>query len=64
MREPLLFVNFLRASNFCKVDRWPDRIAAKINTAICEFLAVEHKANDGDADTGIVICGFVGDGHN
>lgn len=63
-REPPLFVNFLSASNFWNVNCWPDRIAAKINPAICEFLAVEHRANDGDADTGIVICDFVGEGHN
>lgn len=62
--EPPLFVNFLSASNFWKVGCWPDRIAAKINPAICEYLAVDHKVANGNADTGIVIYDFVGDDRN
>ncbi|KAL8817810.1 MAG: hypothetical protein Q9191_008072 [Dirinaria sp. TL-2023a] len=63
------FINFLTASNFWKVGCWPDRIAAKLNPAIVEYLCrchneVEGEGGDGkvvgDGSTGIVVCDWVG----
>ena len=58
------FVNFLTASNFWKVECWPDRIAAKLNPAIIEHLCLRHNEEGeegrGDGSTGIVICDWVG----
>jgi len=57
-----LFVNFLSASNFWKVNCWPDRIAGKINPSVTEHLAVEHKVDGGKAGTGVIVTDFVGEG--
>ena len=67
------FINFLTASNFWKVGCWPDRIAAKLNPAIVEFLCTRHNEIQGDGEavaeqakpvgdgsTGIVVCDWVG----
>lgn len=67
------FINFLTASNFWKVGCWPDRIAAKLNPAIVEFLCLRHNETEGgegdaaeqarkvgDGSTGIVVCDWVG----
>ncbi|KAF8542695.1 PLC-like phosphodiesterase [Trichophaea hybrida] len=62
--QPPLFINFLSGSNFWKVDTWPDKIAAKINPAITEYLAVDSKVDGGNAGTGIVIYDFAGEGGN
>ncbi|KAF8249284.1 PLC-like phosphodiesterase [Wilcoxina mikolae CBS 423.85] len=62
--QPPLFINFLSGSNFWKVDTWPDRIAAKINPAITEYLAVDSKVDGGNSGTGIVIYDFAGEGGN
>jgi len=69
------YINFLTASNFWKVGCWPDRIAAKLNPAIVEYLCIKHNeitdpdkmdtgqvARTGDGSTGIVVCDWVG--HN
>lgn len=62
------YINFLTASNFWKVGCWPDRIAAKLNPAIVEYLCTKHNEFDGgngscgDGSTGIVVCDWVG--HN
>ncbi|KAI9808546.1 MAG: hypothetical protein M1825_003695 [Sarcosagium campestre] len=64
------FVNFLSASNFWKVGCWPEKIAAKLNPAIVDFLCRQHhsaEANEkagttGDGSTGIVVCDWVGNG--
>ena len=59
-----LYLNFLSASNFWKVGCWPDKIAAKINPHVVEFLCVKHKAEQGasgDGGVGIVVCDWVGD---
>lgn len=56
-----LFLNFLSASNFWKVGCWPDRIAAKINPAVVEWLACDHRVDGGRGDTGVVVCDFVGE---
>ena len=58
------FINFLTASNFWKMGCWPDRIAARLNPAIVEYLCLKHnigKASpEGDGSTGIVVCDWVG----
>jgi 1-phosphatidylinositol phosphodiesterase len=61
------FINFLSASNFWKAGCWPDRIAAKVNPSIIDWLCRKHneaagigKADAGDGSTGIVVCDWVG----
>ncbi|KAL9130986.1 MAG: hypothetical protein Q9217_000975 [Psora testacea] len=60
------YINFLTASNFWKMGCWPDRIAAKLNPAIVEYLCLKHNEADdgssmrGDGSTGIVVCDWVG----
>jgi 1-phosphatidylinositol phosphodiesterase len=62
------FVNFLSASNFFNTNCWPEKIAAKVNPAIIEYLCVNHgeggrgpnKLGVGDACTGIVVTDWVG----
>ncbi|KAL9947516.1 hypothetical protein D7B24_000037 [Verticillium nonalfalfae] len=63
-----LFVNFLSASNFFNATCWPERIAAKVNPAVIEYLCMRHgddgkgvkKLKVGDAATGIVVTDWVG----
>lgn len=60
----LLYVNFLSASNFWKVGCWPDKIAAKVNPAIVQFLCEKDicgQGGRGDGCTGVVVCDWVGD---
>lgn len=70
-RPPPFHLNFLSASNFWKVDCWPDRIAAKLNPAVIDYLCRRHNVPDalmaggqrldpGDGSTGIVILDWVG----
>jgi len=60
---PPMYLNFLSASNFWKVGCWPEKIAAKLNPAIVNHIAVKHLiAGQGDWGTGVVICDWVGDG--
>merc|ERR1711881_351844 len=60
---PPMYLNFLSASNFWKVGCWPEKIAAKLNPAIVNHLAVKHiMGGNGDWGTGVVICDWVGDG--
>ncbi len=62
------FINFLSASSFFNASCWPDRIAAKINPSIIEYLCTGHGAPGkgpgqltiGDAGTGIVVIDWVG----
>lgn len=68
------YINFLTASNFWKVDCWPEKIAAKLNPAIVEYLCTKHDETEGvdksegeieavklgDGGTGIVVCDWVG----
>ncbi|KAL8938149.1 MAG: hypothetical protein Q9216_004051 [Gyalolechia sp. 2 TL-2023] len=63
------FINFLTASNFWKVGCWPEKIAAKLNPAIVDFLCRRHNEPSsteaepkaaGDGSTGIVVCDWVG----
>jgi 1-phosphatidylinositol phosphodiesterase len=67
------FMNFLSASNFWRANCWPDKIAAKVNPQIIDFLCRRHnestgigveggeaQKNIGDGSTGIVVCDWVG----
>ena len=63
--NPILYVNFLSGSNFWRAECWPERIAAKLNPAIVDYLCRKHNEPDqgkkvGDGGTGIVICDWVG----
>lgn len=69
-KEPI-FINFLSASNFWRTGCWPEKIAAKVNPKILDFLCSRHndpwaldageKRNPvGDGSTGIVVCDYVG----
>jgi 1-phosphatidylinositol phosphodiesterase len=64
-KQPL-FINFLSASNFFSPSCWPDRIAAKVNPHVIEYLCKGHNSDGqgktvGDGCTGIVVCDWVGD---
>lgn len=67
------FMNFLSASNFWRTNCWPDKIAAKVNPEIVDFLCRKHNESTGvgveggasaktigDGSTGIVVCDWVG----
>lgn len=58
------FVNFLSASNFFRPNCWPDRIAAKVNPSVVEYLCRSHNLTEagktGHGSTGIVVCDWVG----
>ncbi|KAK2937499.1 hypothetical protein FoTM2_000717 [Fusarium oxysporum f. sp. vasinfectum] len=47
---PPLFVNFLTASNFFNATCWPERIAAKVNPSVIEYLCMCH-GEDGKGPT-------------
>lgn len=61
-----LYINFLSASNFWKVNTWPEKIAAEVNPAITAHLCQRHmlgdqgRVKDGDWSTGIVVTDWVG----
>lgn len=63
-----LFINFLTGSNFFNASCWPEKIAAKINPSMIEYLCTGHGAPQkqpgeltvGDAGTGIVVTDWVG----
>jgi 1-phosphatidylinositol phosphodiesterase len=67
------FINFLSASNFFRPGCWPDRVAARVNPSIIDFLCRRHHEPEdiggldagegrkiGDGSTGIVVCDWVG----
>lgn len=64
-KQPI-YINFLTASNFWKVGCWPEKIAAKLNPAVLEYLCIKHneseglETSNGDGSTGIVVCDWVG----
>jgi 1-phosphatidylinositol phosphodiesterase len=72
--QPPFFINFLSASNFWRANCWPDKIAAKVNPSIIDYLCRRHnestrisdpddgegRKNIGDGSTGIVVCDWVG----
>lgn len=63
-----VFVNFLTASNFFNTSCWPERIAAKLNPSVVEYLCGSHGISGrgpkqltvGDGATGIVVTDWVG----
>ncbi|KAK1755185.1 PLC-like phosphodiesterase [Echria macrotheca] len=62
---PPIFINFLSASNFFNASCWPDRIAAKINPSMIEYLCTGHGAPGKGPDqlpigTGVVVIDWVG----
>ncbi|OAQ72317.1 phosphatidylinositol phospholipase C [Pochonia chlamydosporia 170] len=69
---PPFFINFLSASNFFNATCWPERIAAKVNPAVIEYLCGKHgeegrgpkQLKVGTAGTGIVITDWVGANDN
>jgi 1-phosphatidylinositol phosphodiesterase len=64
-----LFINFLSGSNFFNPGCWPEKIAAKVNPSIIEYLCMRHGDDGkgpggrpaGDCGTGIVITDWVGE---
>ncbi|RDW66279.1 hypothetical protein BP6252_09914 [Coleophoma cylindrospora] len=68
-----IWINFLSASNFFRPGCWPDKIAAKVNPRIIDFLCKKHNQTEpiaafgaeqrpvGDGSTGIVVCDWVGE---
>ncbi|KAI0161122.1 PLC-like phosphodiesterase [Hypoxylon sp. FL1284] len=62
------FINFLSGSNFFNANCWPEKIAAKVNPAIIEYLCIRHGAEGkgpeglkvGDASAGLVVTDWVG----
>ncbi|KAE9973515.1 hypothetical protein EG328_005224 [Venturia inaequalis] len=60
---PPLHLNFLSASNFWRMGCWPEKIAARLNPAVVNHLAVKHiMGGEGDWGTGVVVCDWVGEG--
>jgi 1-phosphatidylinositol phosphodiesterase len=70
-----IFMNFLSASNFWRANCWPDKIAAKVNPQMVDYLCRKHhndlqptdeagaqEKGNGDGSTGVVVCDWVG--HN
>lgn len=65
---PPFFINFLSASNFFDARCWPERIAAKVNPAVIEYLCLRHgeqgkgphNLNVNSGQTGIVVTDWVG----
>lgn len=61
-----LYVNFLSASNFWRVNTWPEKIAARVNPAAVTHICTKHMLEDddrpksGDWSTGILVCDWVG----
>ena len=69
---PPFYLNFLSASKIWRTDCWPEKIAAKLNPAILEYLCRRHNQPDalvavgserrdpGHGSTGVVILDWVG----
>jgi 1-phosphatidylinositol phosphodiesterase len=54
------YINFLSASNFWKTNTWPEKVAAKVNPAIVDYLCRRKKDKDADCSTGILVTDWVG----
>lgn len=56
------YINFLSASNFWKLETWPEKVAAKLNPATVAYLCRQHSDAEGDCDwsTGILVTDWVG----
>lgn len=69
---PPFFINFLSASNFFNAACWPERIAAKVNPSVIEYLCARHgeegkgpqQLKVGFGGTGVVISDWVGANDN
>ena len=59
-RKYPFFINFVSASTVWKTDTWPEKIAAKVNPAIVDYICRRHKDDDGDCSTGILVTDWVG----
>ncbi|KAJ5440931.1 hypothetical protein N7491_003337 [Penicillium cf. griseofulvum] len=59
-KEFPFYVNFLSASNFWKTDTWPEKVAAKVNPAVVDYICRRGKENDADCSTGILVTDWVG----
>jgi 1-phosphatidylinositol phosphodiesterase len=67
---PPMFINFLSGSNFFNPGCWPERIAAKVNPVMLEYLCMNHGEHAkgpngleiGDGSTGVVVTDWVGIG--
>lgn len=57
------YVNFLSASNFWKLQTWPEKIAGRLNPATVDYLCRSHSGAEGDCDwsTGILVTDWVGE---
>lgn len=60
IHKPLLFLNFLSASNFWRKGCWPEKIASNITPAITQYL-FEMQATRGQRGVGILVIDWVGD---
>lgn len=66
--HPPFYVNFLSASNFFNATCWPERIAAKVNPRVVDYLCTSHGVEGkgpkglgiGSAGAGIVVTDWVG----
>lgn len=59
-RNPF-YINFLSASNFWKLQTWPEKVAAKLNPAVVDYICRKHDEQaEGDWSTGILVCDWVG----
>ncbi|KAJ6779680.1 hypothetical protein PWT90_02728 [Aphanocladium album] len=66
--KPPFYVNFLSASNFFNATCWPERIAAKVNPRVVDYLCTSHGVEGkglnnlsiGSAGAGIVVTDWVG----
>ncbi|PGH18595.1 hypothetical protein AJ79_00374 [Helicocarpus griseus UAMH5409] len=59
-RKLPFYINFLSASNFWKMETWPEKIAARVNPAAVDYLCRRHQGEKGDWSTGILVCDWVG----
>ncbi|KAK7417974.1 hypothetical protein QQX98_004276 [Neonectria punicea] len=67
-KMPPFFVNFLSANYFFNASCWPERVAAKINPSMVEYLCIRHgdegkgpkKLKVGTGGTGILVTDWVG----
>ncbi|KAH8737351.1 PLC-like phosphodiesterase [Ilyonectria robusta] len=67
-KTPPFFVNFLSANYFFNANCWPERVAAKLNPSMIEYLCIRHgdegkgprKLKVGSGSTGILVTDWVG----
>ncbi|KAH7162954.1 PLC-like phosphodiesterase [Dactylonectria estremocensis] len=67
-KSPAWFVNFLSANYFFNANCWPERVAAKLNPSMVEYLCIRHgddgkgpnKLKVGSGSTGILVTDWVG----